>query len=58
MILLYNKTFEKNDINKIIDYLNTETIKVSVFGEFGTGKSTFINAINQILIKQMVCKKH
>ena len=45
MLLLNKKTFEKKDINKIIDYLNTETIKVSVFGEFSTGKSTFINAI-------------
>ena len=36
-----------NKINKseISKYLKTEKIKVSVFGEFSSGKTTFLNAL-------------
>ena len=30
---------------EIIKYLKTEKIRVSVFGEFSTGKTTFLNAL-------------
>ena len=30
---------------EIIEYLNSEKIKVSVFGTFGSGKTTFLNAL-------------
>ena len=45
MVSLDNNNFSKDYIDELIEYLNSESIKVSVFGEFSTGKSTFINAI-------------
>ena len=37
--------FTKENINELIKFLKNENIRVSVFGEFSTGKSTLINAI-------------
>ena len=36
---------KKINISEISKYLKTEKIKVSVFGEFSSGKTTFLNAI-------------
>ena len=33
------------NISEITKYLKTEKIKVSVFGEFSCGKTTFLNAL-------------
>ena len=34
-----------SDINEVVEYLKKECIRVSVFGEFSCGKTTFLNAL-------------
>ena len=45
MPLLNKDTIKKETIDELIDFLKNGNIKVSVFGEFNMGKSTFLNAI-------------
>ena len=46
-----------SDVNEVIEYLKKECIRVSVFGEFGSGKSTFLNALinENILTTALYC---